>query len=120
MKRVLAALVLSIGLVVSSVSSTFAVSALINPHTQSHGHGVASSWTLTWSGTHPFDVYFWWDTNDTSANWILLNTSTTSKKITHAFFPCTTTTFDQELDTYDQHGGAFDTSTAQETGGNPC
>lgn len=107
-------------LILPSVLPVLATSATITPSTQSHAHGVASSWSLTWGSAAPYDVYFWWDVNDSPADWILLDTTTTSKHITHTFYPCVGTNFSQELDVYDQHALAADTSTASEAGGNPC
>lgn len=68
----------------------------------------------------PFDIYFYYDWNETSPDLYLIGTTTTSKSLSHAFYPCTTTTFTQELDVYDQLGFAGTTSKATEAGGNPC
>lgn len=114
------AVALALALAISVSSDALAVSASISPSTQSHSHGVASTWHLSWGGTGPFSVYFWWDINDVGADWALVNTSTTSKQLSHAFYPCTGTTFKQELDNYDQLGFAATTSHATEAGGNPC
>lgn len=96
------------------------ISATISPSYQSHAHGVASTWSLTWGGTAPFDVYFWYDWNG-SVSWYALGTYSTGKSgLSEAFFPCTGMTFTQELDVYDQLGDAYTTSHAHELGGNPC
>lgn len=120
MKRFLSSLAMAAVLLAPSVVPAMATSATIAPHTQSHAHGVASSWSLTWGSVAPYDAYFWWDINDPSPDWMILNTSTTSKHITHTFYPCVGTNFHQELQVTDQQALAFDTSTASEAGGNPC
>jgi len=38
-------------LTMSMVGNVLAVGATISPHSQTRNHGVASQWTLTWSGT---------------------------------------------------------------------
>jgi hypothetical protein len=110
------AVVLALALSLAMTTNAFAVSATISPHSQSHVHGSASSWTLTWGGTGPYDVYFWYDIHY-GASWWLTNTYTTSKQLSHSFVPCRSTTFYQELDNYDAYGLAADTSSATEAGG---
>ncbi len=107
----------AIVLSVSLAGNALAVSSTISPHAQSHNHGVASQWNLNWSGTGPFDVYFYYDTSDPSLVWFRIDTSTTSKSLSHVYAPCTTRTFHQQLVVYDAYGMAIDTSTATEKGG---
>jgi hypothetical protein len=109
---VLAALLLSVVL----ATNVLAVSAVISPTTQTHTHGSSSHWDLSWGGSGPFDVYFWYNTSG-GVSWSLVNTNTTTKSLSHVFTPCVTTTFHQELDNYDSLGFAATTSTAKENGG---
>jgi hypothetical protein len=124
MKRLLmpTAFALILAVAISGVAS--AISANINPLSQTHAHGVKSAWSLTWGGvpgSHGFDVYFWYDVNnDYPPHWVSLGTFATSASKSTAWWPCTTTTFYQELDVYDQYGAAGTTSHATESGGNPC
>lgn len=90
----------------------------LTPSTQSHGHGVSSNWTGSWSGTAPYGVTFAY--GDGSSAPPLVNTNLTSKAYSHAFFPCTTDTFTQTLRVSDQDNAKSKTSHATETGGNPC
>ena len=119
MRRILvslAATTLGIALLAGPV---LALSVSISPSTQSHAHGVASSWTGSWSGSPPYSVVFHYGDGTSDP---LGNVTITSKGFTHTFSPCTTTQFTQDLAVSDQvhdipfHGH----STATETGGNPC
>jgi hypothetical protein len=108
------ALVLALSGVVDAASAT------ITPSSQTNGHLDDSTWSLTWGGGAPYDVYFIPDTS-VGFYWERLGTNTTSWNRSMGFAPCTTTTFHQELDVYTDKGTfADDTSTATVSGGNPC
>jgi hypothetical protein len=116
------ALALTVALTYSGVASA-ALSANISPANQNHAHGVSSHWALTWGGAQPFDVYFAYDVINAPAwTWFINGTTTTSKNLSMAYWPCTTTNFKQQLAVYDHNGGLglFRTSHAYESGGSPC
>ena len=81
-------------LVFAVAGVAFAASASITPHTQSHAHGVASNWTLSWGNAGPYDVNFYRG-NGTVVIWTNTNQSLSSQS--YKFYPCTTTTFQQWL-----------------------
>lgn len=121
MKRFITAIALALTIAFGSSGIVSAISANISPSTQSHAHGVKSNWTLTWGGSQPFSVYFWYDVDSVpSWYWHISNTATTSKALSTAFYPCSTATIRQQLQVYDQGGVAAKTSYATEQGGNPC
>jgi hypothetical protein len=95
--------------------------ASIDPLSQTHNHGVASNWTLTWSGTAPFrTVCFYYDSS-TGEGWCLGNTYAVGATTHRTFWPCVTKTYTQALNVTDW-ANSFDTagSTAKEYGGTPC
>jgi len=95
-----------------------ATSANISPHTQFRSHGQASSWTATWGDNGPYNPTFHPDVanpglHEWAPGWIW----DTSHPHSMAFFPCTTTTYTQQLVVDDQYGSAYHNSTAREAGG---
>jgi hypothetical protein len=117
--RLLAITGLLVALVGSSTGQALANSATINPGTQTHNHGVKSSWGLSWTGTAPFDAVF----THGDGSGIEIWTWGLTYNQTHTFWPCTTTTFHQILTVQDSHNPpliAQDGSTAKEYGGTPC
>lgn len=107
------------GLLAIAVSAVaLAASANAEPETQSHPHGVASSWTLTWGGDGPFQVL--WSRGDGTALW-WPSTNIVNWADRHAFSPCTTEQFTQRLQVWDSDAGyAQDYTRATEAGGSPC
>jgi hypothetical protein len=125
MRRRLLGLPVALLLSAITAGTVLAASATIQESSQSHGHGVAATWHLSW-GTHsPYHVEFYYGDGLVT---VWENTTLTSAVKTHAFYPCTTTVFHQELDVWDGwndvdhtfRGTASDTSTATESGGTPC
>lgn len=95
-----------------------AISVNTTPESQSHNHGVASSWSLNWGGNDPFDVLFQYG-DGYFVGWT--NTNATNKSKSHTYFPCNDTTFQQRLEVNDDATAyAIDLTEAFENGGNPC
>jgi hypothetical protein len=101
-----------------------ALTTSIAPPSQTHAHGVASSWSLHWGGIPPYHVQFAFGDG---FGIIIENTTTTSSGPVYTFYPCTTRTFHQTLTVFDGWNEANhtylnvqqSTSTSQE-GGGPC
>ncbi len=118
MRRSILSVALAAVLVAAAASPVVAASAYITPTTQSHAHGVASHWSLSWGGYSPYTVV--WDRGDGSGLY-WASTTSTSYPDSHVFYPCTTTRFHQYLNVWDSHNNpAQDDSYATENGGNPC
>lgn len=123
MKRLIGFLV-GLALVLTVAAPAAAASAFISPSSQSHGHGVASNWTLSWGATSPFHVEFYFGDGIVD---VWQNVSITGSGDSYTFYPCSTTNFHQTLKAWDGwnntthtfKGFATDTSTSQENGG-PC
>lgn len=121
MKRGLLSVSVAVLLALSNSGIATATSANISPHSQSRAHGVASSWTATWGDNGPFNVVFHPDTaNPGLHEWAQYGIWSTSYPHSMAWYPCTTTTYTQELSIKDNYGSAVHRSTASEAGGNPC
>jgi exo-beta-1,3-glucanase (GH17 family) len=120
MRRLLFAVVLGMSIAVVTTGASLATtSAHLTPSSQSHAHGVASSWSGTWSGTGPFSWTLYHGDGSTES---ATNVTYTSHNFAdYAFFPCSTTTFNQHIRVTDQVGPLnSNTTSATETGGNPC
>ena len=121
MRRFITATVLALTMALATSGVVSAITASISPGYQNHAHGVASHWNLSWGGTQPFDVYFIYDViHAPTWGWWINGTATTSKSLSVAFYPCSTTNFQQQFTVYDMYNSAVRTSHAYENGGNPC
>ena len=126
MKRGLLSVSLAVLFVLSNSGVATAVSANISPHSQSHPFGQASSWTATWGDNSPYNVVFHPDTAnpglDEFARYGLPTLDHPQSYHLHsmAFYPCTQTTYTQQLVVDDKYGSATHFSTATEGRGNPC
>lgn len=119
MRKSLLAPSLAAAIVVASVMVVTATTTSITPSSQTHAHGVQSNWLASWTGESPYTVT-WCYVNGVSCN-APFQTGSTSKLYSHAFYPCTTTTFTQKLYVIDFLGnGSTRYSSATEYGGNPC
>lgn len=120
MRRAFASLVLAIGMVVGGLQPVVAVNKpSLSPLTQSHPHGVSSSWTGSWSGgpsLYNYNMSFGDGAHATGS------TSVTTRGFSHSFSPCTTQQFSQSLSITDSDGDhkTSNTTTATEGGGTPC
>jgi hypothetical protein len=83
-------------------AAAYATGASISPETQVGHSGVAVGWTGMWSGTSPFDVFFYY--GDAGSNTHLSNTSSTSHNFSHTYFNCVDTVYDQTLEVTDHLG----------------
>jgi len=83
-------------------AAAYATGANISPESQVGHSGVQVSWTGSWSGTSPFDVYFYY--GDGGANTHLSNTSATSHTFHYTFYPCIDTVYYQTLEVTDHLG----------------
>ena len=120
MKRVVVSVSIAMLFVLSNTGIVAATSANISPHSQSHAHGQASSWTATWGDNGPYNAVFHPSTaNPGLHEWARYGISYTSYYDSMAFYPCTGTTFRQQLVIDDAYGSANHWSTATEAGG-PC
>ncbi|MES2208717.1 MAG: hypothetical protein V4515_00800 [Chloroflexota bacterium] len=118
MKRVVVSGSIAMLFVLSNTGIVAATSANISPHSQSRAHGVASSWTATWGDNGPYRPTFHPDTaNPGLHEWAPGLTWLTSYQHSMAFYPCTGTTFRQQLVVDDAYGSASHWSTATEGGG---
>jgi hypothetical protein len=119
MKRVVVSVSTALLFVLSNTGIVAAASANISPHSQSRAHGQASSWTATWGDAGPYNVVFHPDTaNPGLHEWVRRGIWTTSYQHSMAWYPCTTTTYTQQLVVDDKYGSANHWSTATE-GGTP-
>jgi hypothetical protein len=118
MRRSMLSVALAAVLLAAAVSPAAATTCNISPGTQTHAHGVASHWTISWSGRSPFNWSF--DTGD--GNYSYANGVTyTSTGLSYTFWPCSTTRFQQSLVVDDSNGiRAVQSSYATENGGSPC
>jgi hypothetical protein len=123
MQRSFPTAILALLLVLTMSGGAAASTASITPATQTHGHGVAASWTLSWGGVAPFrTVCFYYDKDNTGeGGFCLLETNAVGATASHAFYPCVGRTYTQVLNVTD-HNSTFATKTskATESGGNPC
>jgi len=121
MARVFASMSLVLPLVLSNTGIVAATIANISPHWQSRAHGQASSWTATWGDTGPYNVVFHPDTaNPGYHEWVQRGIwGTSMPPHSMAWWPCTTTTYTQELVVDDKPGSAVHRSTATEAGAPP-
>ena len=118
MKRVLVSVSIAVLLILSNTGIVAATSANISPHSQSHAHGQASSWTATWGDVSPYNAVFHPSTADPGLHeWAQYGISYTSYSHSMAFYPCTGTVFTQQLVIDDAYGSANHWSTASEAGG---
>lgn len=123
-RRGLTASLASLLVAVMVAAPAMAAGANTTPETQSRGHGVSSSWTISWSGTAPLDWRF--DTNINvsgyaNPHWTGTAGSSGSTSKSTAWYPCQGTVFQQKLRVVDaMDDSATDFTTATEAGGNPC
>ncbi len=118
MRRLALSIALAASLMVGSTPAVGAASANISPYSQTHSYGVASHWTLTWSGYSPFEVLF--DRGDSTGVYWPSTTSTSSSQ-SYTYYPCVTTKYFQYLDVWDSHSAyANDNGWAREGGGPSC
>lgn len=121
MKRHILSMVIALMLVVAVAGQAFALTITLTPSTQTHAHGVSSNWTGSW-GTHaPYDVHMCYVFGTSEcASW-LFGTNLVTKNWSHAYFPCSTTQFTDELYVLENTGadGILRTK-ATENGGTPC
>lgn len=107
-----------LAIVLVGVPVALGASANAEPETQSHAHGVPSTWTLTWGGDAPFDVDFYYGDGVVRVyrdTWLVRDSAS------HAFWPCSTTIYTQWLRVWDSDFGyADDFTRATEAGGSPC
>ncbi len=118
MKRACLALVLALVLVFQVPGTAFAVlNVTISPSTQTHAHGVASHWSLSWNGQAAFTWLFEYGDGAVIGD----TRSTTSASTSHTFWLCSTTKYTQWLSVRDStlDFGVMH-SYAWENGGNPC
>lgn len=123
MRRSFISLFLAVALLTLAGSPALAVSANINPATQTHAHNVASSWTGSWTGRISFDTIFWYG----DGTGLEVVTNNLSRNYSHTYSPCPgdATTFYQQLQVWDNvgHGTslyASSTSSTHENAGTPC
>ena len=123
MRRSFISLFLAVALLTLAGSPALAVSANINPATQSHAHNVSSSWTGSWTGRVSFDTIFWYG----DGTGLEVVTNNLSRNYSHGYSPCPgdPTTYYQLLQVWDNvgHGTelyASSTSSAHENSGTPC
>jgi hypothetical protein len=117
--RSLVVMGLLVAMLATMTGSALANSATISPHSQTHAHGVKSTWGLSWTGLAPFDAIF----SHGDSTGIEIFTNGLSYNHSYTFFPCSTTTFTQILTVFDGHNPSLvaqDSSTSRESGGNPC
>lgn len=115
MRRLILASLLTISLAAALAGVAIATTANASPESQSHAHGVASTWTGTWSGTSPFYVKF---SYGDGTSWIRTSTTATSGNWSHTYWPCTTTTYHPYLYVVDDNENpARDDLIATEAGG---
>jgi len=120
MRRLLVSMSLGMIFVLSNTGIVAATSANISPHSQSRAYGQQSSWTATWGDVGPYNVVFHPDiANPGLHEWARYGIWTTSYPHSMAFYPCTTTTYTQELSVADKYGSALHRSTATEAGAPP-
>ncbi len=109
---------LAAALLMASTSPATATTASITPASQTHTHGVASHWTVSWTGKSPYTWSF--DFGDgfyTYGNGVTY----TSRQIGYTFWPCSTTRFQQSLVVDDANGiRGVSSGYATEAGGSPC
>lgn len=118
MKHRLLSASLAVLFTLSTSGIAAATSANISPHSQTRAHGQNSSWTATWGDTGPYDYVFHPDVANPGLHEAAeYGVSKTSYYHSMAFYPCTTTTFTQELSIKDAYGAAYHQSTAREAGG---
>ncbi len=118
-KRLAASVIAALLTIALAGGAQATTSANLSPSSQTHAHGVQSTWSGSWSGTAPFGVTLYHGDGTTES---LVNTYSTSySNFKHAFYPCTTTTFTQHLRVSDQVGPLNSNyTTATESGGYPC
>jgi hypothetical protein len=93
-------LVAVVALVVAGAA--YATGASISPESQVGHSGVQVSWTGSWSGSSPFNVYFYY--GDGSANKHLSGYGGTSSPFHYTFYNCVDTVYYQTLDVTDNLG----------------
>jgi hypothetical protein len=122
MKRRLAATFMALSLIVAFAGSADAMVYGALPSSQSHAHGVASSWSLTWAGTAPYTIFWAYDVNVPTWYWTIANTYTTSKNLSATYYPCVTTKFTERMDATDHIPGSGGSTKvfSTEGGGTPC
>lgn len=101
------------GAMLVGATPAFAVSADIEPGSQTVAANVTAYWGAGWSGTAPYKVSFCYGNGSCSS----LTTSSTSHTFSHAFNPCRATTYTQSLTVTDATGNHA-TSTAHTLVGN--
>lgn len=75
-----------------------ATGSTTTPNSQSGTSPYAAHWTGKWSGTAPFDTYFFYGDGSPSTHY---HGSATSRTYSHTFTTCTGENYTQELDVYD-------------------
>lgn len=121
MKRVVFSASIAMLFVLSNTGIVAATSANISPHSQSHAHGQASSWTANWGDVSPYNYVFHPDVGNPGLHeQAEYGVTKTSYPHSMAWWPCTSTLYTQQLVIDDRYGSANHSSTASEAGGNPC
>lgn len=79
------ALALAVVLALVTSGPVSAAGANAEPESQTHNHGVASQWNLTWSGDPLFDYDFFY-----GDRWFLSvdNTAAVARNTSRTFWPC--------------------------------
>jgi hypothetical protein len=89
----------------------------LTPSSQTHNHGVASSWTGTY-GNGMQEIKFCYGDGGCKETF---NPSGNSMNYSHTFWPCFTTTYTQSFSGYDLFLTYLPkNSTSRESGGSPC
>ena len=120
MQRLRASVGLAAMLTLALVSPALAVTADATPESQSHAHGVQSSWNGSWTGASPYDVVFYYGDgfrDDRGSN-VVVHSAT----FAHTYYPCSGHTYTAHLNVWENNNDtpAIDYVTAFEAGGNPC
>lgn len=116
-------LIAAVAVLVIGASPAVAATSDTTPETQSHSHGVYSSWTINWGGPAPIDVRF--DTDyymvEHDTVYLYLDVSPGNAFKQAKWYPCNDSTFTQKLRVIDVNDmTASDWTTAFEDGGSPC
>lgn len=120
MHRLKSSIAFAAMLTLALVSPALAVTADASPESQTHAHGVQSSWSGSWTGLSPYDVVFYYGDglSDNRGSAVTYHSTT----FAHTYYPCTGTTFTAHLNVWEYNNDvpAVDYVTATEGGGNPC
>ena len=112
-----AAVALALTWSLATAPGAAATTGNVEPHTQSHSHGVASRWDANWGSHAPYSGTFYYG----DGAYTLISTSANSRQFSHTYYPCSGTTYTAKLHIKEYGAGYIDrTATTTEAGGNPC